>query len=58
MRPPPRWLFAVLMVGGLLASGVYLGMIHALGPTTGYIVRAAIYLAFGILMLWGALGRR
>jgi len=52
---PPRWLFAILTVGGLLASGIYLGMMRVEGAITGHVVRAVAYGAFGLLMLWGAL---
>lgn len=58
LRPPPRWLFAILTVGAFLASGIYLGMIRAEGSSTGYVVRAVIYGVLGLLMLWGVLGRR
>ena len=57
-RTPPRLLFAILAVGGFIACGIYLGMIRAGGLTTGYIIRAAIFGLFGILMMWGVLGRR
>ncbi len=58
LRPPPRWLFAILTVGAFLASGIYLGMIRAEGSSTGHVVRAVIYGVLGLLMLWGVLGRR
>jgi hypothetical protein len=57
-RRPPRWFFAILTVGALLASGIYLGMMRLEGATTGHIVRATVYGVFGLLMLWGALGKR
>ena len=58
VRQPPRWLFTILTVGALLASGIYIGMIHVEGASTGHIVRAAGYGVFGLLMLWGALDKR
>jgi len=58
MRSPPRWLFTVLAVGGLLAAGLYLGLIHAEGSSTGYFLRAIGFGALGALMMWGAIGRR
>jgi len=58
VRPPLRWLFTILTVGALLASGIYLGMIRIEGASTGHIVRAVGYGAFGLLMLWGAIGKR
>jgi hypothetical protein len=54
----PRWLFAILAVGGLLASGIYLGIMRLDGASTGNIVRAALFGVFGLLMLLGATGGR
>jgi hypothetical protein len=58
LAPPPRWVFAVLTVGALLASGVYLGMIRVEGATTGDVVRASAFGALGLLMIWGVMGKR
>jgi len=55
---PPRWLFAALAVGGFWASGLYLGMIRAGGSSTGDVARVIAFGIFGILMLWGVLGKR
>jgi hypothetical protein len=55
---PPRWLFTILAVGGFWASGIYLGMIRAGGSSTGDVVRVIAFGIFGVLMLWGALGKR
>jgi len=54
----PRWLFAVIAIGGLLACGLYLGMMRAQGVATGHLVRAIAYGALGLVMFWGALHRR
>jgi hypothetical protein len=54
----PRWLFAVLAAGGLLAAGIYIGMMRVEGPTTGGAVLAALYGVFGVVMLWGAASGR
>jgi hypothetical protein len=56
-RRAPRWLFAAVMVGGFVACGVYLGMMRAMGPSAGSVVRAAGFGMLGLLMLWGVLGR-
>ncbi|HSM16006.1 MAG TPA: hypothetical protein VK845_03275 [Gemmatimonadales bacterium] len=58
IRRPPRWTFVILAVGGLIASGIYGGMMRLEGVTTGHVVRATVYGVFGLLMLWGALGSR
>ncbi len=56
-RTLPRWLFAILTVGGLLASGIYLGIIRIDGASTGVVLRAVGYGIFGLLMLWGAMSK-
>ena len=58
VRRPPGWFFAILTVGGLLASGLYLGMMRVEGATAGHVLRATAYGVFGLLMLWGVLGKR
>ena len=58
LQTPPRLLFAILAVGGFIACGIYLGMIRAGQTAPGHIILAAIFGVFGILMMWGVLGRR
>ena len=58
MTPPPRLMFLILTVGGLLASGVFLGIMRVEGVTAGLMIRAIGYGVFGLVMLWGAVGRR
>jgi hypothetical protein len=57
-KSPPRWLFSILAVGALVACGIYLGMIRVEGVSTGHVIRAAGFGVLGLLMLWGALGKR
>ena len=54
----PRWLFSILTVGGFIACGIYLGMIRAEGMSTIHAIRVAGFGIFGLLMLWGVLGKR
>ena len=54
----PRPFFAILSTGGSVACGIYLGMIHVEGTLPGYMVRAAAFGIFGLIMLWGVLGGR
>ncbi len=54
---PPSWLFAILMVGGLVACGLYIGMMRVQGTSTGDLVRAIGFGVLGLLMLWGVLAR-
>ena len=55
---PPRSFFALLSTGGSVACGIYLGMIHIEGALPGHMIRAAAFGIFGLVMLWGVLGRR
>jgi len=40
MTPPPRWIFLILAVGGLLAAGIFIGIMRVEGATTGNMIRA------------------
>ena len=53
----PKWLFACLAIGGLLASGIYIGIISVEGLTGIRLVQAAGFGILGLLMFWGALSR-
>jgi hypothetical protein len=57
-RLPPRWFFAILMVGGLVASGIYMGKMQGSGPAPADVFRAVAFGIFGLVMLWGAFARR
>jgi hypothetical protein len=57
-RAFPCYIFAVLSVLALVASGLYLGMMRIEGATTGHVLRAAGYGILGLLMIWGAVGTR
>jgi hypothetical protein len=52
---PPRWVFTILMVGGFVACGIYLGMMRVEGATTGNTIRALGFGVFGLVALWGVL---
>jgi hypothetical protein len=54
---PPRWVFAIIMVGALVSCGVYLGMMRVEGASTGNIVRTAGFALVGALTLWAVLAR-
>jgi hypothetical protein len=51
----PKWLFAVLAFGSLIAAGIYIGIMSIDGITRLHLVQAAGFSIFGLLMLWGAL---
>ena len=51
---PPRWFFTILTIGAFAASGLYLGIMRAEGPSTGHIVRSVGYGVFGLLAVGSA----
>ena len=56
--PFPRWAFAIIAVGGLVASGIYLGIMSIEGFTNLRITQAVSFGILGLLMFWGALFSR
>jgi len=57
-RSFPKWIYAILATCGLLASGIYMGILSVEGFTTTRIIQAAGFGILGLLMFWGALSRR
>jgi hypothetical protein len=57
-RSFPRWLFAVIAIGGLVASGIYLGIMSVEGFTSLRFAQSAGYGLLGLVMFWGAIQRR
>jgi hypothetical protein len=53
-RAFPRWLFAILAIGGLLASGIYIGIISVEGFSGLRFAQALGFGVMGLLMFWGA----
>ena len=54
----PRWIFTVIAIGGLMASGIYLGIISVEGVTSIRLVEAIGFGLLGLIMFWGAIQRR
>jgi hypothetical protein len=54
----PRWIFAVIAIGGLLAAGIFLGIMSVEGFTGTRIIQAAGFGLLGLLMFWGAYQRK
>jgi hypothetical protein len=54
----PRWLFAVIAIGGLLASGIYMGIMSVEGFTNMRLVQTVGYGLLGLVMFWGAIQTR
>jgi hypothetical protein len=53
----PWWLFGIIAIGALLASGIYLGVMSAEGATGRGIAQAAGFGVLGLIMFWGATQR-
>jgi hypothetical protein len=53
----PRWLFTILAIGGLLASGIYIGIMSVQGFSGMRLAQAVGFSILGLLMFWGALSR-
>ena len=51
-----RALFALLAVGGLVACGIFIGVISVEGATTLRMIQAVGFGLLGLVMFWGALG--
>jgi len=54
----PRWIFAIIAIGGLLASGIFLGIMSIEGFTGSRIAQAAGFGLLGLIMFWGAIQRQ
>ena len=54
----PRWLFAIIAIGGLLASGIYLGIMSVEGYAGLHLAQAVGFGLMGLLMFWGAIKTR
>jgi len=51
----PRWVFSLIAIGGLVASGIFLGIMSVEGFSISRIFQAAGFGLMGLLMDWGAL---
>jgi hypothetical protein len=54
----PWWLYALIAVGTLLASGIYIGIMSVEGTTSMHTVQAVGFGLLGVIMLWGATHNR
>jgi amino acid permease len=53
----PWWLFGVISIGALVATGIYVGIMSVEGTTGGRLAAAAGYGLLGLIMFWGATHR-
>ena len=54
----PRWLFALLAIGGLLASGIFIGIMSVENYSNVRLAEAVGFGIMGLLMFWGAYSGR
>jgi hypothetical protein len=54
----PWWLFAIVAIGALVASGIYIGILSVEGVTGARVAQAVGFGALGLIMFWGATGGR
>lgn len=54
----PRWIFAIISVGSLLASGIFIGILSIEGYDALRLVEALVFGIVGLVMFWGAYSRR
>jgi hypothetical protein len=57
-RSFPRWLFAIIAIGGLFASGIYVGIMSIEGFAGAHLAQASGFGLLGLIMFWGAIQRR
>lgn len=50
----PRWIFGLIAVGALLASGIYIGIMSIEGPTNMRMIQGIAFGLLGLIMFWGA----
>lgn len=53
----PWWLFGIISIGALLASGIFIGIMSVEGLTAPRIAQAAVFGLLGLVMFWGATHR-
>jgi len=51
----PRWIFTFIAIGGLMASGIFLGIMSVEGFAGIRIAQAAGFGILALIMLWGAI---
>lgn len=56
-RRVPWWLFGLIAVGTLVASGIYVGILSVEGFTGIRLVQAVAFGLLGLIMFWGAAHR-
>jgi hypothetical protein len=58
IRTLPRWVFTILAMGAIWASGIYLGIISIEGASNALLARVIGFGLLSLLMAWGAVTKR
>jgi hypothetical protein len=56
-KPFPRWIFAFIAIGALIACGIFIGKLTSEGFTSLRILQALAFDILGLIMFWGTQGR-
>ena len=56
-RMPPWWVFAFITVGGLISSGIYVGIMSAEGLDPSNLAKAIGFGLLGLMMFWRTLAQ-
>lgn len=51
----PKWIFVILATGGLLASGIFVGVMSIEGFTIMRLFQAIGFGSLGLVMFWGTI---
>ena len=53
----PRWIFAFIAIGALIACGIFIGKLSIEGSTTLRLLQAIAFGLLGLSMFWGTQAR-
>ena len=51
----PKWLFAIIAIGALIACGIFIGILSVEGFTILRSIQAVGFGILGLIMFWGAI---
>lgn len=53
----PGWIFAIIAIGGLVACGIFVGIMSVEGVTSSRFIQAIGFGLIGLATFWGAIQR-
>ncbi len=51
----PRWIFVMIAIGGLVACGIFIGIMSVEGATSLRFIQAIGFGLMGLVTFWGAI---